>query len=405
MSEHSLAQMAAEMPPELREILAELAGSGVEIRSPEDLERLLDDRPDLREKLEELVGAQRAAPAVPPQFLPDLRRAQEGVTHYQQTGDLAALNDAVAAWERVLNHPAFPQADERFRLAAMNDAGGACLRRYEATGHLPDLGRAMALWQEAIARTTEGSPDWASMQANLGGALLRRFEALGEVADLDAAIGAYEKALGVFSPQVFPDYTLRAALPLGRLLFRRRGQGDMARAVEAYRPAQAAARDLYFRALRPSRRQRELGRAQQIPAHYAYALASQGRLEEAVEALEAGRARQLAEALLSARVQQRFREDTALQSARERVEAARIAYNHAEEAERPRIEERLAQARQDYYGRLRVVFPEFFEAPTFDRIAAAAQDAPLVYLLATPAGGLALVVQGGGGDDHVSHSE
>jgi hypothetical protein len=99
------------------------------------------------------------------------------------------LNQAIAAWERILNHPAFPRADERFRLAAWNDAAIALISRYQASGHLPDLNRAMALWQEAIARTPEGSPDWAKMQANLGVALRTRFEALGQVADLDAAIG------------------------------------------------------------------------------------------------------------------------------------------------------------------------------------------------------------------------
>ncbi|MDQ7030286.1 MAG: hypothetical protein Q9O62_11165 [Ardenticatenia bacterium] len=141
----------------------------------------------------EIVGAQRATPPIPPEFQDDLRRAQEAQRRYLQTGDVAALDEAVAAWERILNHPAFPQAEERFRLTAMNDAGGAYLRRYWARGQLPDLDRALDLWQQALAVAREGSPDWASMQANLGVALSTRFEALGQVADLDAAIQAFRR--------------------------------------------------------------------------------------------------------------------------------------------------------------------------------------------------------------------
>ena len=52
-----MTRLAAQMPPELVEVLAKLAAGGAEIRSPEDLERLLAARPDLREKLEQVVAA------------------------------------------------------------------------------------------------------------------------------------------------------------------------------------------------------------------------------------------------------------------------------------------------------------------------------------------------------------
>jgi tetratricopeptide (TPR) repeat protein len=144
----------------------------------------------------ERTDAADSGSAVPEQFLADLRQAQAGLQRYLQTGDLPALNGAVSAWERILNHSAFSQADERFRLAAWNNAGGAYLRRYEATGNLEDLDTATHLWNQAIAATPQGFPDWARGQANLGVALIRRFEALGQVADLDAAIAADQKALG-----------------------------------------------------------------------------------------------------------------------------------------------------------------------------------------------------------------
>ncbi|NOZ49058.1 MAG: hypothetical protein GXP37_03290 [Chloroflexi bacterium] len=50
-------EAATQMPPELKEVLETLAAEGVEVRSPEDLERVLAERPALRAKLEEAARA------------------------------------------------------------------------------------------------------------------------------------------------------------------------------------------------------------------------------------------------------------------------------------------------------------------------------------------------------------
>ena len=192
------ARAAAQMPPELRELLVELAAAGVETSSPEDLERLLEERPDLREKLEEaarVFADLGTGPPVPPEFQEDLRRAVEGEQRYQQTGDLAALNEAVAAWERILNHPAFAQADERFQLAAWNGAGGAYLRRYWRQGQIADLDRALSLWQEAVRRTPEDAPDLPSILNNLGIGLSAHYARTGRMEDLEEAIRVYQEAV------------------------------------------------------------------------------------------------------------------------------------------------------------------------------------------------------------------
>ncbi len=312
---------------------------------------------------------------------------------FEALGQVADLDAAIEAYHKALGVAREGSPD----WASMQANLGVVLStRFEALGQVADLGAAIEAYHKALGVAREGSPDWASMQANLGVALSIRFEALGQVADLDAAIEAYHKALGAFSPDTFPDYTLTAALPLGWLLFRRRKPADLKAAVEVYRKAAPAAQHLYFEATHPGRRQRELRRAQSIPAHYAYALASQGEHRAAVEALEAGRARQLAEAFLSAQVEARFQGDAALQGAWREVQGALSLYNHADEKSRPQAEEQVAQARRAYYDRLRVAFPEFFQAPAFEQIAQAAAEMPIVYLLATPAGGLALIVHGDG---------
>ena len=59
-----MTRQVAQMPPELQQVLAELAAGGVEIRSPEDLERLLAERPDLREKLEPVSYTHLTLPTI-----------------------------------------------------------------------------------------------------------------------------------------------------------------------------------------------------------------------------------------------------------------------------------------------------------------------------------------------------
>ena len=79
----------------------------------ENARRFLEEHRALLRRCREVGVEQAFAEKVgglplPPAFQADLRRAQEGEARYLQTGDLAALNQAIAAWERILNHPAFP---------------------------------------------------------------------------------------------------------------------------------------------------------------------------------------------------------------------------------------------------------------------------------------------------------
>ena len=108
-----MARSVEEMPPELREVLAELAATGSEVHSPEDLERVLAERPELRAKLEAAAhargGVGGAGPDVPPQFRDDLQAAKEAERSYLRTGNGAALDAAAAAWQRILTtQPSLP---------------------------------------------------------------------------------------------------------------------------------------------------------------------------------------------------------------------------------------------------------------------------------------------------------
>ncbi|MEJ5343922.1 MAG: CHAT domain-containing protein [Chloroflexus sp.] len=310
---------------------------------------------------------------------------------YEALGQVADLDAAIAAYHHALN---VARAGSPAWARRQTNLGIALRTRYEALGQVADLDAAIAAFHLALSVARAGSPDWVSMQANLGGALLRRYEALGQVTDLDAAIAAFHLALETFAPETFPDDTLKVALPLGRLLMRRCGKDDIPRMITAYEQAVRAWQYLYFEALHETRKQRQLRRVQEMWSYYAYSLSSSGQVGRAVEVLELGRTRQLTEAL-RARQAVEMLQSPDLKHAWQEVKVAEARLREANEQDYPQREQELADRRRVWYDRLREHFPDYFAAPGFDQIAAVARHIPLTYLLATPAGGLALIVYDG----------
>ena len=439
-----LAQLRAaqQMPPTLREVLAALAAEGVEIHSQEELEQALASRPDLRAKLEAAVAA-GDGPSVPPEFADDLRRAQDGEQRYLRSGDLAALDAAAAAWTRILDAPGFATVDARFRLAALNDAGGVFLRRYWAHGRVEDLNRALAGWEQAVKLTPPDSPDRPSLLNNLGTGLSSRYARTGRLEDLEAAIGVYEQAVKLTPPDspdrpgslnnlgtglsdryartgrledleaairdyraacelgaaLAPEDVLRAARNWGRWALERQSWGE---AAEAWLHGLTTGRALHRRQLRRTDKESWLGEMQTMAPAAAYALARLGESLLAVQTLELGRAQLLGEAL------EQNRRDLELLPARGHADL--YARYQAVLAARRRLEDPAATAPGDRLAAITAVdrdfdaviaairtvpgYEDFYADPTFDQIQAAAHDGPLVYLLATAAGGLALIVYG-----------
>jgi len=179
--------------------------AAAQAQGDEEARRILEEHRVLLRRCRE-VGIERAfaelggGPPIPPEFQADFRHAQEGEARYRQTRDLAELNEAIAAWERILNHPAFSQADERFRLGSLNDAGGAYLRRYWRTGNIADLDKALALWRQALDATPPSSPDRPAILNNLGTGLRARYERTGRLEDLEEAIRVHREAVEATPP-------------------------------------------------------------------------------------------------------------------------------------------------------------------------------------------------------------
>lgn len=69
-----------------------------------------------------------------PSYRADMERAKAATARYQATADLATLDEAAAAWERVLGNPYFSTASEQLQLAARNNAAIVFVRRYHSHG-------------------------------------------------------------------------------------------------------------------------------------------------------------------------------------------------------------------------------------------------------------------------------
>jgi len=150
----------------------------------------------------------RSSSSVPSAFHAEIQQAQAAQQRYQQGGGIQALDESVAAWERILKHPDFAGANEDFRLKVLNDSGIAFIYRYQARGDMEYLDRALSSWQKAVSLTPENSPDLPGSLNNLGGGLQTRYARSGDLSDLEAGIAAFEKAVSL-TPENSPDLPSR----------------------------------------------------------------------------------------------------------------------------------------------------------------------------------------------------
>ena len=178
-----------------------------------------------------------------------------------------------------------------------------------------NLARAIDCYTEALRfRTAEAAPlDYATTQNNLGTAYAE-LPTGDRAANLARAIDCYTQALRFRTAEAAPAECRVTARSLGDVHFE---QGRWAEAHTAYSSAIRAGEFLYQATGSEAGRQAELGAAGDAVAADAYCLARLGRLAEAVQRLEAGRARALGEALA--------RDRAALQEASEADRAAFVA--------------------------------------------------------------------------------
>jgi hypothetical protein len=266
---------------EMVRLVAELAASGVEIRSLEDLERLLSERPDLREKMEQAVAKRQQTPADPravrfeeilalqrraenePSLWPGVLQAwQELIRESEERGDLhvsalAKGNLAIACiclYELTGDEAWAQQAEQLLEALTLyfrretapshwatvqHSLGNLFLSRYERSGEEAHARQAEAHYRNALeVRRRETAPShWATVQHSLGNLFLRRYERSGEEAHARQAEAHYRNALEEYRRETAPSDWAMTQHSLGNLFLRRyerSGEEAHARQAEAH---------------------------------------------------------------------------------------------------------------------------------------------------------------------------
>jgi CHAT domain-containing protein/tetratricopeptide (TPR) repeat protein len=320
----------------------------------------------------------------------------------------ANLKRAIACYTEALKFINAENAPHEYA-DIQNDLGSAYWAR--PTGdRAVNLERAIACFTEALRfRTAEAAPfRYATTQTNLGNAYAA-LPGLDRAANLERAIACYTEALRFRTAETAPAECRSTAGHLGSSHLQ---QDQWAAAHSAYSLAIRASEFLYRATGSEPGRQAELGAAGNAVAADAYCLARLGRTAEAVQRLEAGRARALGEALARDRVALAEASETdqaAFAAAAEQIRTLETEGRHRQDTGAPPVEGQptfaqwsadLVRAREDLAAvidRIRDYVPGFIdEGLGYPEIAATAQpERPLVYLLTTPRGGLALVVPAG----------
>ncbi|MDN5273902.1 CHAT domain-containing protein [Chloroflexus sp. MS-CIW-1] len=277
-----------------------------------------------------------------------------------------------------------------------------------------NLEQAIALYQQALAVITrEAMPvEWATTMMNLATAYSDRIRG-DRAQNLEEAIAAYRQALEIFTPEGMPDDCRRTARQLGAMYAE---TGRWEAATGAYDLALQAAEILYGESVSPSGKAAELEATGTLFRSAAYALvraARPGALRRAVEVAELGRARGLGETLTRDRsdlsiierdypdIYERYRTAAEIVRSLERTDRASADRQDTAQLSFTDLANRIRAARADLDAAIEAIraipgYEAFLRPPTYAEIAAAAQPGvPLVYLITTPQGSLALIVPDG----------
>ena len=334
-------------------------------------------------------------------FHTTIQQVKAAEQRYLRGGGAQALDEAVSAWEQVLQHPDFSGTDEHFQLKIINDSAITYLRRYWARGNLSDLATAISRCEMAVAKTPADSPDLPSRLNNLGTGLTNRYSRLGELADLQAGIEVFQQATQLGEKGSLAEWQIAARNWLN-WAFERDSWQEM---EQAYPSIREASQQLVEKQLLREHQEAFLADTEGLAVKVAHARIQTHDLPKAVEVLEQGVARLLSAALM------RFRADlsqlqqdapelaTTYEEHVKKWQDAQRAYQHAPpEHQKARLLQDFKQQRRildDLLKQIRQLkgYENFLTVATdINTVYQAAQTTPLVYLFTTAKGGYALVV-------------
>ena len=271
-----------------------------------------------------------------------------------------------------------------------------------------NLERAIACCDKALqVYTCEAFPqDWAMTQNNLANAYSKRIR--GERADnLELAIACYEKAMQVYTREAFPDKCRQAARNLGDLYF---GDTNWSKAIAAYQVAAAVNEDIYQESISYDGKGDNLKAAANLSRNLAYAYANLDNHQAAVLTLEQSRARGLSETIDRDRANlshlptldqnlhleyQGITQELRNLEYQQRDRIATIDRNSVLTEAFPKEAKKLREELKKTIAQIRQVpgYEGFLTPTKWEHIQKAVTiDDPLVYLVTTPNGGMALIV-------------
>lgn len=280
----------------------------------------------------------------------------------------------------------------------LNSIGLGLAQRATLPASLPDLNRAIEMFERAVKNAPPNDPNFTLYQGSLANALTKRYGWTTNDDDLKRATQMYART----SEKGLDGATRSGFINVhnwGGLAFQRQ---DWREVAHSYKYARNITERLIKTQTGRGHKETWLRMTQGLFSNAAYALAKTDDLKEAVVAVETGCARLLSEAL-----ERDPRELKALQT-----EKPDLAKQYQESVKRVVwLEQRLEQSEsgsprllEEFRIANRVLdsaivaireipkFENFLLPPTFDQIKAAAEQQPLVYLLTTEAGGLALII-------------
>ena len=355
--------------------------------------------------LEEAIRVfQQAVQRTPPDS-PDLPSLLNGLGNglsdrYARTAQLADLEEAIRVFRQAVQRtppdsPSLPMY--------LSNLGNGLRAHYARTGQLADLEEAIRVFQQAVQRTPPDSPNLPSLLNSLGNGLRDRHARTGELADLEEAIRVYRSACQMGTETAMGE-ALRSSRNWGGWASERVAWEE---AVQAYEYGLDAVERLFTTQVQRQYKESWLREARGLSVRAAYAYARTGWPEKAVEALEAGRARLLGEALERSRrdlddlprmgfgaLHDRYRRaDDHYQALVAQTESrapdwlaqAQVAWHAVQEA---------VQSIREEVGTQHPEFRHFLRSLPWEEVRQQARNTPLAYLLVTPAGGLALLVAG-----------
>ena len=290
---------------------------------------------------------------------------------------------------------------------AINHLAAAFYRRIRGN-HANNIEKAISAYRQAlIVRTQAALPiEWAGTMMNLAVAYQNRVEG-NYTNNIELAITCYQNSLKVVQPTLLPHDCRRCARALANLYS---NQQRWHESVPIYKIALQAAENLYQSTNFLDSKSTELMETGDLICRASYAVARTGDFESAVAILERGRARAFNESLarnhadliqlqeqhpnLYSQYQNVVYQIRNTDNQQRELKISQERYSTTSSVLRENVEN-LRQQLDAAIQSIRQIpeYRDFLALPSFNEVQQAVQqDRPLVYILTTPEGSLALVV-------------